>query len=218
MNRREFSAQALSIGVAAAAGGLSPLAFAQQGTAPVEGKHYVKLNQPVPVAPGKIEVIEFFWYGCPHCNEFEPMLDAWSKQLPSDVAFRRVPVAFRPEPFVMHQKIFYALDEMGLIPSMHRKVFYAIHGRRMRLDKTQEIGDFMQSQGVDSVKFLERMESFSVQSKAKQAAKLAADYKIDGVPAIGIQGRFYTSGGLVGNLEGVVAVSNFLIDKVRNKG
>jgi thiol:disulfide interchange protein DsbA len=118
----------------------------------------------------------------------------------------------------MHQKIFYALDEMGLIPSMHRKVFYAIHGRRMRLDKTQEIGDFMQSQGVDSVKFLERMESFSVQSKAKQAAKLAADYKIDGVPAIGIQGRFYTSGGLVGNLEGVVAVSNFLIDKVRNKG
>src|SRR5512141_1661605 len=151
MNRREFSALfAASIGTAALVQGVHA-----QGAAPVEGKHYVRLNQPLPVAPGKIEVIEFFWYGCPHCNAFEPTLDAWQKTLPSDVAFRRVPVAFSEEPFAAHQRIFYALESMGLVNSMHRKVFYAIHNDRMRLAKPDEIATFMGKNGVDSAKFLE---------------------------------------------------------------
>ena len=215
MNRREFSAQAITAGVGLA-GIIGWSAGAQaQGAAPVEGTHYVKLNQPLPVPPGKIEVIEFFWYGCPHCNAFEPSLDAWQKKLPADVAFRRVPVAFRKQPFEAHQKIFYALDEMGLIPSMHRKVFYAIHVERQRLDQPDDIAAFVKRNGIDPVKFMAQYNSFSVQTKARQAAKLSADYKIDGVPAMGIQGKYFTSGALAGSNEGMLAVADHLIGKVR---
>ena len=160
-------------------------------------------------------MIEFFWYGCPHCNAFEPMLDAWQKGLPADVAFRRVPVAFRDEPFTAHQRIFYALDAMGLIPTMHRKVFYAIHAERQRLDKPQEIAAFMAKNGVDSAKFLENYNSFSTQTRVRQAAKLAADYKIDGVPAIGVHGKYFTSGTLAGTPEGSLKVAEYLIQRER---
>lgn len=217
MNRREFCTHVTATGIAAASlGSLSGLALAQG--APVEGTHYVKLNQALAVPPGKIEVIEFFWYGCPHCNAFEPALDAWAKKLPPDVAFRRVPVAFRDEPFVSHQKIFYALDAMGLIPTLHRKVFYAIHGERQKLDKPADIQAFMQKNGVDGAKFMETFNSFSVQTKARQAAKLAADYKIDGVPAIGVQGRYFTSGALAGSTDGALVVADHLIQRVRKGG
>lgn len=218
MNRREFSARVIAAaGVAAAGASLVNVARAQ-GTTPVEGTHYVKLSQPLAVPRGKIEVIEFFWYGCPHCNEFEASLDAWSKRLPSDIAFRRVPVAFRADPFVTHQKIFYSLEAMGLIPTMHRKVFYAIHGQHQRLDKLDAIAAFMQQNGVDAAKFSEHFNSFSVQSKAQQAVKLAADYKIDGVPAIGVQGRYFTSGALAGSSESALAIADYLIAKVRKAG
>ena len=213
MKRREFSSLMVLAGVGVAAGTLAPPARAQ-GT-PVEGQHYVRLSQPLPVPTGKIEVIEFFWYGCPHCNAFEPALDAWQKKLPADVAFRRVPVAFREEPYGPHQRIFFALDAMGLIPTLHRKVFYAIHGERQRLDKPADIAAFMAKNGVDSAKFLEIYNSFSIQTKARQAKQLAEAYKIDGVPAIGVAGRYYTSGSLAGTTEASLGVADFLIDKVR---
>lgn len=214
MNRREFSAQLLTTGLGAASLTVATSAHAQGG-APVEGTHYVKLGQPLQVPPGKIEVVEFFWYGCPHCNSFEPALDAWQKKLPADVSFRRVPVAFREEPFVLHQKIFYALEAMGLIPTMHRKVFYAIHIDRQKLEKPAEIAAFMTKNGVDSAKFLENFNSFSTQTKVRQASKLAADYKIDGVPAIGIQGTYFTSGTLAGSNEAALTVADHLIQRTR---
>ena len=217
MNRREFSAQLITTGLGAAAMSVAGSAHAQGGT-PVEGTHYVKLGQPLPVPPGKIEVVEFFWYGCPHCNAFEPALDAWQKKLPADVSFRRAPVAFREEPFVAHQKIFYALEAMGLIPTMHRKVFYAIHTDRQKLEKPAEIAAFMAKNGVDSAKFLENFNSFSTQTKVRQAAKLAADYKIDGVPAIGIQGKYFTSGSLAGSNEASLEVADHLIQRTRKGG
>jgi len=216
MKRREFSSLVVLAGAGVAASTLAPLAQAQAQAKPVEGQHYVRLSQPLPVPPGgKIEVIEFFWYGCPHCNAFEPALDAWQKKLPSDVAFRRVPVAFREEPYGPHQRIFFALDAMGLIPTLHRKVFYAIHGERQRLDKPADIAAFMAKNGVDSAKFLEIYNSFSIQTKARQAKQLAEAYKIDGVPAIGVAGRYYTSGSLAGTTEASLGVADFLIDKVR---
>ena len=214
MNRRDFSAQLIAASLGSIAATLALPARAQGGT-PIEGTHYVKLNQPLTVPPGKIEVIEFFWYGCPHCNAFEPSLDAWQKKLPGDVAFKRVPVAFRDEPFTTHQRIFYALDTMGLIPTMHRKVFYAIHNERQRLDKPAEIAAFMQKNGVDSAKFLEAFNSFSVQTRARQAKQLTEAYKIDGVPAIGIQGKYFTSGSLAGSPDGAIVVADYLIQKVR---
>ena len=213
LNRRQFSASLVVAGVGSA--GL-PLSASAQATWPVEGTHYVRLGQPVPVAGnGKIDVIEFFWYGCPHCNAFEPTLDAWQKTLPADVAFRRVPVAFSEEPFVAHQRIFYALESMGLVNSMHRKVFYAIHNDRMRLAKTDEIAGFMAKNGIDSAKFLEAYNSFSVQTKSAQARQLAQAYKIDAVPAMGVQGRYYITGTMAGGNDRMPAVVDALIPRIR---
>lgn len=213
MNRRHFSARLAAGGLAITALGAAGPVRAQGK--PVEGTHYVKLAQPVPVPPGKIEVVEFFWYGCPHCNAFEPLLETWTAKLPPDVAFRRVPVAFRDEPFTSHQKVFYALEAMGLLASMHRKVFYAIHGERQRLDKPVDIQAFMVKNGVDGAKFMENFNSFSTQTKVRQATKLAADYKIDGVPALGVHGRYFTSGTLAGSPQASLAVTEYLIGLAR---
>jgi len=211
MKRRDFSASLLAVGIA----GL-PLQALAQGAWPVEGTNYVRLTQPVPVpSNGKIELIEFFWYGCPHCNAFEPTLDAWQKKLPDDVAFKRVPVAFSEEPFVAHQRIFYALESMGLVDKMHRKVFYAIHNERMRLAKPDEIATFMGKNGVDPAKFLEAYNSFSVQTKAAQARQLAQAYKIDAVPAMGVQGRYYITGTMAGGNEKMPAVVDALVQRIR---
>ena len=217
MKRRHFSAASASLlGWAGAAAWMQP-AHAQQSL-PVEGTHYVRLSPPVATnAPGKIEVIEFFWYGCPHCNAFEPALDAWAQALPADVAFRRVPAAFNAS-WEPHQRIFYALESLDLLPTMHRKVFYAVHQQRLRLDKLPEISTFMAASGVDAAKFSEAYNSFGVQTKVRQATQLTNAYKIDGVPAIGVQGRYYTSGPLAGSNERSLLVANHLIERIRTKG
>ncbi|MEO8280696.1 MAG: thiol:disulfide interchange protein DsbA/DsbL [Ideonella sp.] len=211
MNRRDFSTTVAGLGLAGSSLSLPALAQAK----PVEGKDYIRLAQPQPVPPGKIEVIEFFWYGCPHCNAFEPMIEPWAKKLPDDVVFRRVPVAFRDEPFVAHQKIYYALEGLGQVDAMHRKVFYAIHNDRMRLDKLPDIAAFMAKNGIDAAKFTDMFNSFSVQTKANQARKLAEAYRIDGVPAMGIQGRFFTSGTLAGSAQRSLQVTDYLVQTVR---
>ena len=211
MKRREFSTAALL-----SASALAP-AVAQAQGGPVEGKHYVRLSVPVPVTapPGKLELVDFFWYGCPHCAAFEPELDAWAKRLPDDVVFSRVPVAFRAEPFTTHQRIFYALEALGLVEALHRKVFYAIHVDRQALDKPAEITAFMAKNGVDVAKFNEAFASFTTQAKIKRAKLLVDGYKIDGVPAIGIHGRYYTAGSLAGGNDRMLAVADFVLQKLR---
>jgi thiol:disulfide interchange protein DsbA len=193
MTRREFTTAGL--------GGLALLGAAPavraQARPPVEGINYVRLEQPLPVTlPGKIEVIEFFWYECPHCNAFEPSLEAWAKDLPADVVLHRVPVWFREEPFTAQQKLYYALEGMGLVPTMQRRIFYAIHNDHVRLRTPEDISAFMLKNGVDPLKFMPAYNSFSVQSQAQKARQIAAAYKIDAVPAMGVQGRFYTNGSL----------------------
>ena len=211
MKRREFAGAAIGACTAL----LAPAAFAQGG-APVEGRDFQRLGTPLPPpSNGKIEILEFFWYGCPHCNAFEPALEAWVKKLPEFVAFRRVPVQFREEPFGTHQRIYFALETMGQLEAMHRKVFAAIHNDRLKLDKPAEIQAFMSKNGLDGARFIEVMNSFGVQTKARQAKQLAEAYKIDGVPALGIQGRFYTSGSLAGGQDKMLVVADFLIQASR---
>lgn len=194
MDRREFIGQA---GAAALLVGLGTAARAQ-GTFQ-EGKHYVRLPQPVPVsAPtGKVEVLEFFSYGCPHCSAFEPVLDAWAKKLPADVAFRRVPVnfLFNAELF---QRTYFSLEALGQVEVMQRKVFAAVHVQRERWSSPDAVADFVAKHGVDRAKFLELYSSFGVQTKMVQARQLVERYKIDGVPALGVHGRYYTSPSLAG--------------------
>jgi thiol:disulfide interchange protein DsbA len=218
MNRREFTTLAAGAGSLLGLGGFAPVALAQGG-APVEGQSYLRLSQRQPTLdPKKIEVLEFFWYGCPHCYAFEPTIDAWQKKLPADVNFRRVPVNFREVPYVAHQKLFYAIETMGLIEQLHRKVFYAIHQDHNPLDKPETMAEFMAKNGVDKTKFLEVYNSFSVQTKARQAASLSAGYKIDGTPAMGVNGQYYTSGSLAGSNERSLVVVEYLIAQSRKGG
>jgi thiol:disulfide interchange protein DsbA len=214
MKRRDFSLQLAAAGL----GSLWVGATGAQG-GPVEGTHFTRLAQPAPVsAPaGKIEVVEFFSYGCPHCFALEPTLEAWTKRLPADVVFKRVPVGFNAL-YENYQKIFFALEAMGQVEHMHRKVFNAIHQQRQRLDKEADIAAFMTANGVDGAKFIELYKSFGVQTKARQAQLLANAYKIEGVPAMGVQGRFVTSGSQAGSNERALAVTDVLVQGLRKPG
>ncbi len=209
MKRRDFSAGLIAAGTL----GLSPLAQAQRR--PENGKDYRALGQRAPVdAPaGKIEVIEFFWYSCPHCHAFEPALEAWAGKLPADVAFRRAPVAFRDD-FVPQQRLFYTLEAMRRM-DLHAKVFQAIHVERQPTNRDDSILAWAQKNGLDRAKFQETYTSFSVQSKARRAAQLQDAYQLQGVPSFGVAGRFYVDGELAGNMNRALEVVDFLAAEVR---
>ena len=214
MKRREFS---LAASVAAA--GTLTLGTSSswaQAAAPKEGKDYIKLAKPASVgAPaGKVEVIEFFWYSCPHCNVFEPQFEAWAKSQPADVVVRRVPVAFNAS-FLPQQKLYFTLEGMNLLPQLHAKVFRAIHAERNGLKNDEAIFEWIGKQGVDVAKFKEVYNSFTVANQARKAAQLQNEYDVEGVPAMGVAGRYYTDGTKAGNMDNVLRVVNALIASSR---
>jgi len=212
MNRREFSAGAACV-LASASLGLPQLAWAQKK--PEEGTEYKSLDKRAAVeAPaGKIEVVEFFWYSCPHCNAFEPALEAWSKKLPADVALRRVPVAFRDN-FVPQQRLFYTLEAMNRL-DLHNKVFQAIHVDKQPTDNEAAILAWAEKNGLDKAKFQEMYNSFNVQTKARRAAQLQDAYKVEGVPALGVAGRWYTDGTMAGTMAKALQVTEYLVAEAR---
>ncbi|MBV8501031.1 MAG: thiol:disulfide interchange protein DsbA/DsbL [Paucibacter sp.] len=174
----------------------SPLALAQ-GT-PQEGVDYRRLSQPLATStPGKIELIEFFWYGCPHCFVFDPALKQWLSALPADVSFRRVHVGFGAL-HRLHQRFFYALEALGLEDTLHDRVFKAFHVDNENVDSDNALQALAIKLGVDGAKFRQAWASFGVQSKCMQATRLSEDFRIDGVPSLGIGGRFLTAPSMAG--------------------
>jgi thiol:disulfide interchange protein DsbA len=216
MKRREFSQAALA---AASAGTLAalPLGVQAQGKPPAEGKDYLLLSKPAPSeAPaGQIEVVEFFWYSCPHCNEFEPQLEAWAAKAPKDVSLRRVPVSFRPD-FEPQQRLYYVLEALGKMAALHKKVFYAIHVEKQTLNTADLVTAWAQKQGIDKAKFTELYNSFPVNMKARKATQLQEAFMVDGVPALGVDGRYYTSGSLAGNMARALTVTDHLLTLARS--
>ncbi len=214
MKRRAFTQAATGAALATTAV-WSPLAQAQ-AKKPQAGTDYLPLDPraPTEAAAGKIEVVEFFWYNCPHCNAFEPTLQGWIKSLPKDVSFRRAPVAFQ-ESFVPQQRLFYTLEAMGLVEKLHSKVFAAIHAEKQNLAKPEGIVEWVAQQGVDKDKFLAQYNSFTVATKASKAAQLQNAYKVEGVPALGVAGRFYTDGSMAGNMQRALQVVESLVADVR---
>jgi thiol:disulfide interchange protein DsbA len=213
MNRRDFSvaaASAFTLGPA-----MLPSAYAQAAK-PEAGADYMVLDKKVPVeAPaGTVEVIEFFWYNCPHCNAFEPALDAWVGRLPKDVVVRRVPVGFRDD-FVPQQRLFYTLEAMGLVDKLHARVFAAIHAEKQDLSRGEGIANWVAKQGVDKTKFMELFNSFSIATKASRATQLQNAYKVEGVPAMGVAGRFYTDGTLAKSMPRALQVVDYLVAEAR---
>jgi thiol:disulfide interchange protein DsbA len=203
-----------SLGYATVALATAP-AFAQK-SGPQAGTQY-QLVSPVqpPESKTKVEVIEFFWYGCPHCYAFEPYIEPWIKKVPSDVLFHRVPAVFN-QSWIPHAQLYYSLEVLGEVDRLHGLIFDTIHKQHQTLATEATIGDFLEKNGVDRKKFTEAFNSFSVASKVQHSVQLQGAYKLDGVPTMGIDGRYMTSAPMNGNShEAVLPVVDYLIVEAR---
>jgi thiol:disulfide interchange protein DsbA len=147
---------------------------------------------------------------------FEPALATWIKKAPKDVAVRRVPVAFRDD-FVPQQRLYYALEAMGLVDKLHGRVFTAIHAEKLSLNTAEAIATWVVKQGVDKAKFMEQYNSFAVATKATKGTQLQNAYKVEGVPAIGVAGRFYTDGTFAKSMDRALVIAEFLAAEIRKK-
>jgi thiol:disulfide interchange protein DsbA len=213
MKRRDFSLAAASVG-------LLPFAATShaQGRPPKAGTDYLVLRKPAPVdtPAGKVEVVEFFSYNCPHCAAFEPRLEAWAKQLPAHVAFKRIPVPFVGNDTEAKQRLYYTLEAMGKVDEFQMKLFQAIHQERQNLVGDAAILAWSEKQpGLDAKKFADLFKSFSVVGKAKRAAQLTNDYQVGGVPALGVAGRWYVDGDTAGSMDKALQVVDSLIGEAR---
>ena len=201
---------AAGLGLQATAGLSAP------GASFAEGIDYLSLDKRVPTdsEKGRIEVLEFFWFNCPHCNAFEPRLESWIKTLPKDVEVRRVPVHFRDD-FEPQQRMYYVLESLGLVDTMQSRVFKAIHTEHQNLQNFDALAAWSEKNGIPRAKFSELYNSFAVVSRAKRAAQIQEAFKVQGVPALGIGGRFYTDGSLAGSMDKALQVTEYLIAEVR---
>lgn len=195
------------------------LVLAQQPAHALEwGKDYLELGQfqKTDVNKGQVEVLEFFWYGCPHCFELEPELNAWSKKLPKSVVVKRVPGILRPE-WVPLARAFYALEAIGMLEKLHSEVFSAIHVKGMDLNPPERFFDWSVTKGVDRKKIADAYNSFSVNTKVMRAQQLTAAYKLNGVPAFAVNGKFVTSASMTGNTPSLFKALDELIAQERKK-
>jgi thiol:disulfide interchange protein DsbA len=211
MSRRK----ALGAAVALMAFALADSAAAATPTPFVEGKTYARLANPQPVETGsKIEVIEFFSYGCPHCAALEPYLDKWLATLPSDVAFRRVPVMFH-DAWVRLARVYYTLDAIGDARKLSPAVFKAIHADGIDLSSDKTFFDWAAKQGLDSKQVAAVYSSFTVDSRVKRAMQLGKEYGIESVPTVIVDGKFITSSDRVGTHAALPSEIDQLIAKAR---
>ncbi len=194
--------------------GLALVAASFTAQAQAQVKPYIELTQPLPTDSGdKIEVIEFFWYGCSHCYAFEPYIESWLKRLSKDVEFRRVPAMFNKQ-WAEAGRVYYTLESMGLLDRLHRPLFDAIHQQHLRITNEDQLRDWLQRQKVDVDKYFATAQSFTIESKLKRAAVLTEASKINGVPALLINGRYLVSAE-VGSQEQMLQIADGLIQRSR---
>jgi thiol:disulfide interchange protein DsbA len=175
-----------------------------------EGKHYQKLS-PVPTETGdKIEVLEFFWYGCPHCYTFEPYIKSWKESKPENVEFIRIPTIFRPD-WEVQARAYYALSNMGIIEDVHIKIFHALIKERQRLNKMELMADFLEKNGVDRKAFIKEYNSFGVDNMIRKVKKKQKEYNIQGVPSIAVNGKYLSSGSMSGSYDNLIKIMDYLI-------
>jgi len=165
--------------------------------------------------PAKVEVAEFFWYGCIHCFNFESALEAWVPKLPPDAYFRRIPAVFGEPRGTLDAAIFYAFEALGVLNKLHRPLFDAIHKDRLRTDNAAALGEWLGKNGIDPKKFDATMKSFGVQSKVKRAGQLTAGARIEGTPSLMVQGRYTISAEQGGGLDGMLVNATRLIPLAR---
>ena len=204
-------------GALLAAAFFAALAFAAAAPAQEvqEGKHYVRFNNPAPTGAGKkIEVIEFFSYGCPHCADLEPEMQAWMKTLPPDVQFRRVPVMFQDR-WVVLAKVYYTLEALGEEPRLSPEVFTAIHKSGTNLTSEKTFFDWAASKGLDRRKVEDMYNSFAIAGKINRAKTEAQQYNVQSVPMIIVDGKFITATDKVGSHAALPPAIDALVVKAR---
>jgi thiol:disulfide interchange protein DsbA len=198
----------------AALGGLSVrVAYAE----PVAGRNYTVLDPPMPVeSPDKIEVIEFFWYGCPHCYRLQPYMEKWVKTLPDDVRLRRVPAIFNQR-WAHDAATFYAFEALGVLEKVHRPFFDAIHLEHLRSDNKEAMHEWLRKHGIDPQKFDEALASFGVQSEVRRALQLTTGYGVDGTPTLAVNGRYRISAEQAKDQEEMLATATYLVGLERKR-
>ncbi len=185
---------------------------------PTAGNEYRLLSPPQATdSPGKIEVIEFFWYGCPHCYNFEPLLESWVAKLPKDVQFRRIPAIFNDE-WGRGARAYYALEAIGEIPRLHKAVFDAVHqSTRLNVGDEGALSAWLAKNGVDAKKFGAAYHSFTVDGKVKRSQQLTQAYKIEGVPTLAVNGQYVVNTDNIKSFEQMLSVADYVIDQARKK-
>ena len=183
---------------------------------PMEDVDYVRIvPQPV-VVPDKIEVIEFFYYGCDSCSRLEPRLQSWLKTLPQDTFFRRVP-ALRRTAWVPLTRLYFAIEELGEVERLHTQVYLAVHEGGLNLGNSTELNAWAQKSGLDSVKLVETLDSDLVRAQVQRARDATVAYGIYATPSFVVDGKYMTSGHMVGSLEALLHTVDGLIDKARKE-
>jgi len=176
-----------------------------------QGKGYKDLAAVQPTQdPAKVEVIEFFWYGCPHCYQFEPLLDKWQKNLPANVNFIRQPAVFS-KVWAKHAKAYFTAEALNVVDKVHADFFYAIQVKKQKLTSEEDLAEFFVAHGVDKVTFHDAYNSFIVDTKMRQAKTMGPRYGITGVPAVVVNGKYLVNGKTAGSHEGMIQVINELI-------
>jgi len=191
-----------------------PLTFAAHGTFAADaGIDYAVLSpaQRTDVKPNQVEVLEFFWYRCPHCFNLEPELEAWAKKLPKNVVFKRVPGVLG-DSWLPLARAYYALEALGLVDKLHGEAFTAIHRQGMDLNNPEVFFDWAVTKGVDRKKLAAAYNSFGVNSKAMRAKQMTQAYKLTGVPAFAVDGKYTTSAYMTGSHARLFEVLDEVID------
>jgi len=179
----------------------------------MEGVHYevIKPAQPTSAAAGKVEVLEFFWYGCPHCYRFEPYVKGWLKKKSENIIFKRVPSMLNPK-WESHARAYYAAEVLGITDKIHEPFFIALHVEKKRIYKEKDVIDFIVNLGVDRKKFTNAYHSFGVSAKIQQSRKLGQAFNLTGVPSVVVNGKYLTSASHAGSYEGLVVLMNSLAE------
>lgn len=202
----------LAIAMLTAAVALSGNVLAQT---PAKGTNYIELSPPQPTeSSGKIEVIEFFWYGCPHCYALEPLVEPWSKKLQKDVVFKQVPAVFNDQ-WGVAARVYYALDAINEETRVRSALFDAIHKEGLRITSESAVEEWLGKKGVSVEKYKAAYKSFGVESRVRRASQMTQAYRLDGVPAFAVQGRYVASASLNNDRQQLLSVTDHLIGEVR---
>jgi len=182
-----------------------------------EGIDYERLRVAVPtdVEPGQVEVLELFWYGCPHCHSFEPFVDKWLEGKPESAAFVRIPATTNPK-WIPQARMYYALELMGEIDRLHLIIFQAVHTQGRRLGDLSAMSRFLGQQGVDVERFVDTYNSMEVDTRVRREADRTRRYGITGVPTVIVNGKYRTSATMAGSYDDVIKVINYLVEQESN--